>query len=770
MMALPGVLQLARRHHLIAGGLVVLLGLVWNLASSYHTLRLVLFAGNPAWLAVPTAEGSRVGIVRPKSPADGVLRRGDEIVAVDGKGVGRTFDARGHFGFEPPRAYEILVRRGGRLEALRLETVPYGLSYSSFSLLGLLAVQWIFWAVGAAVFLMRPDDALPRLLSRVLLLFALGLSPQLPIEKLSQADVHLFAAAQLAASLFWPSFLHLFLAFPEPSPLLRRFPGMVRWIYVMGSAFVVATVGLVVLAGLQPAAVAAFLSQPSALSWLLSLLVGAFAVSGLGSLLLSYRSASAVGRRRLGVVVAGCLLGFLPLLGFIYAELTGDIRDMGLWAGRLLLLSAILGLPLVPLSFAYAIVKHQVIPVGTLVRRSLRYLLVARGFVILQALEVVVVLAIMLLGPPARWLATLPLAAAVLVTLTVTAVTLGAHVLLHRRVMPRIDRRFFRAGYDTQRILADVGQATRQAQDVEDVVRLALGRVREALHPESAAVFLRDERSGHYRLAPAEDAGSAVLRADSALAQRLRRSPAPLDTAGDGILLPIVAKDDLLGILSIGPRLGDLPYSGEDRDLLNAVAWQLAFAVENTRLLRRLVEQQRLRHEIQMARDVQRRLFPARPPATPRLELAGVCYPAQGIGGDYYDFLPMDDGRIAIAVADVAGKGIAAALLMSIVQASLRSQYRSGVALPELVASMNELLYRSTARNSFASFFVAQRRAAGSPTSTPATTRPCSCAPPRRASGSSVAGAWPPWRVAMQSRWRRRRPRPTCACSTAAAW
>ncbi len=707
MMALSGKRFLARRLHLIAGGFVVLLGLAWNLTSSYHTLRLVVFSGYPAWLAVPTQDGSRVGVVRPDSPGEGRLRRGDEIVAVDGKGVARTFDARAYFAFEPPRPYDILIRRDGRLQALRLEAIPYGFSYASFSLVGLLAVQWIFWAVGAAVFLMRPHDAVPRLLSRVLLLFALGLSAHVPMEKVSGADLVLLGAAQLMASVFWPSFLHLFLVFPEPSPLLRRFPSLVRWVYVIGSTFVVATMGVVVLAAVQREAVAAFFSQPSPLSTLLSVLVGLFSVAGLGSLVLSYRSASPVGRRRLGVVVAGCLLGFLPLLGLVYAELAGDIREH-LWAGRLLVLSAILGLPLVPLSFAYAIVKHQVIPVGILVRRSLRYLLVARGFLILEVLDVTLVLGVLLLGPPARWLSTLPLPAAVLFTMAVTTLALGALVLLHKRVMPRIDRRFFRESYDTQRILADVGQAAREKGSVDEVLRLALECVREALHPESAGFFLHDEQTGHYRLEAGEEAGSVVLRADSPIVERLRRSPLPLDTDGDGILLPIVAKGDLLGILSLGPRLGDLPYSAEDRDLLNAVAWQVAFAVENTRLVRRMVEQQRLRHEIQMAGEVQRRLFPARPPESHRLELAGLCHPAQGIGGDYYDFLPMGDGRIGIAVADVAGKGISAALLMSIVQASLRSQYRGGVALPELVASMNELLYRSTARNSFASFFVAQ--------------------------------------------------------------
>jgi sigma-B regulation protein RsbU (phosphoserine phosphatase) len=239
------------------------------------------------------------------------------------------------------------------------------------------------------------------------------------------------------------------------------------------------------------------------------------------------------------------------------------------------------------------------------------------------------------------------------------------------------------------------------------VLQVGLDRVADAVHPESSGVFLRDETTGHYVLATGEERGSAALRADSAVVQRLRRSPAALDAERDGILLPIVAKGDLLGILSLGPRLGDLPYDGEDRALLNAVAWQMAFAVENTRLVRRMVEEARLRREIELAGDVQRRLFPEQPPETRRLELAGLCHPAQGIGGDYYDFLATGDGRVGIAVADVAGKGISAALLMSVVQASLRSQYGE-VPLPELVASMNRLLYRSTARNAFASFFLAQ--------------------------------------------------------------
>jgi sigma-B regulation protein RsbU (phosphoserine phosphatase) len=159
----------------------------------------------------------------------------------------------------------------------------------------------------------------------------------------------------------------------------------------------------------------------------------------------------------------------------------------------------------------------------------------------------------------------------------------------------------------------------------------------------------------------------------------------------------------------LGPRLGDLPYSREDKQFLMAVAWQMAFAIQNTQLIEEAAEQERLRHELAIAANVQRRLFPECPPSFARLDLAGVCQPAGGVGGDYYDFLVLDETKVGIAVADVAGKGISAALLMSTVQASLRSQAPSvNDNLIELVSSMNRLLHGSTDVSSYATFFYSQ--------------------------------------------------------------
>jgi sigma-B regulation protein RsbU (phosphoserine phosphatase) len=174
------------------------------------------------------------------------------------------------------------------------------------------------------------------------------------------------------------------------------------------------------------------------------------------------------------------------------------------------------------------------------------------------------------------------------------------------------------------------------------------------------------------------------------------------------LLVQIVAKNSLLGIISLGPRLSELPFSSEDREMLAAVASQIAFAIENARLVHKAVEEERIRRELDMAAQTQRRLFPAEAPRSDAAELAGVCVPARGVGGDYYDFLKFDNRQLGVAVADVAGKGISAALVMSIVQASLRSQAELVRDRPtDLAATMNRLLYSSTYPHDYATFFFA---------------------------------------------------------------
>lgn len=184
--------------------------------------------------------------------------------------------------------------------------------------------------------------------------------------------------------------------------------------------------------------------------------------------------------------------------------------------------------------------------------------------------------------------------------------------------------------------------------------------------------------------------------------ERLRETKARL-------AVPLRTRKEILGVLLLGPPLAHNEYSAVQRHLLGNCAQQFALLIENARLTDRVVEQEKLRRDLALAAEVQRRLLPDKPPGSAAMGIAAVSVPARSVGGDYYDFLEVAGHQIGIALADIAGKGVAAALIMSVVQASLRIISAEGnVSLPELAAKMNRFLYRSTGSNSYATFFYAQ--------------------------------------------------------------
>jgi phosphoserine phosphatase RsbU/P len=697
---------MSERLRIAAVGAVCALFVAYAGVNAFASVRLLLGSGTPAWLSTYRGDVLRVGQVRPGSPVEGILLPRDELVAVDGRGVTVGFDVRTAVP-GPPRPYLVVVRRDGHLRTLALATIPYGLSVSSFFVLAFPIVGALFLLTGGAVFALRPHDQRARLLAVSFALFAASIPVPYPVERLPAWAIAVLVAGQAASIFFWPTLLNLFLVFPEPSPLLKRLPRLVPLLYLLPVLLFPLALCIDVLQAIDRPLGFAVLGPGSPLAMVFIGAMILFATAALVSPVLTYRSSSVTSRRKLRVVVVGTLAGFLPSLLLILTSMVFDLYALPLWLARTLFFWCVLSLLLVPIAFAYAIVRHQVIPIRLLIRRGVRYLLVSRGFYLVEAAAVVAAIVFVLTGSRAAALDRIGGRADILATGSAAVVVFAALQLLNRRVMPAIDRRFLRQAYDSASIQEAIGEAARRLPSVDDLLALVAGQIEAALYPETLAVFLRDAATGHYSCAFPPPDGLAEISSRAPLIQHFRGAPEARQTEEGGLLLPIVAQSDVIGVLALGPRRGDLPYSREDRQLLQAVSWQLAFAIENAQLVRRKADEERMRREMAMASEVQRRLFPEGPLPSSRLDIIGLCIPALGVGGDYYDFLYLREGLIGIAVADVAGKGISAALLMSVVQASLRSQAGS-VSPTELVASMNRLLYRSAARNRFASLFYAE--------------------------------------------------------------
>jgi len=302
-----------------------------------------------------------------------------------------------------------------------------------------------------------------------------------------------------------------------------------------------------------------------------------------------------------------------------------------------------------------------------------------------------------------------------------------------------IDRRFFREAYNAEQVLSDLGDQVRGIVESRSLIETVATRLSETLHIPQVAVLLGG--NGPYRPAFALGYGTPpnvsfpqgtgtvkVLQANKEPARVyfddpgswLYRDPAVNEQERTGLadlhaelLLPLSTRDQLLGFISLGPKRSDEPYSGTDVRLLKSVAAQTGLALENARLMSAIADEvaqrERLNREVEIAREVQERLFPQTLPPIAGVEYAGACRPALGVGGDYYDFLALPGGQLGIAIGDVSGKGIAAALTMASLQASLRGEAtRAPEDLAALVSNVNRLVYEASSANRYATFFYAQ--------------------------------------------------------------
>jgi phosphoserine phosphatase RsbU/P len=174
-----------------------------------------------------------------------------------------------------------------------------------------------------------------------------------------------------------------------------------------------------------------------------------------------------------------------------------------------------------------------------------------------------------------------------------------------------------------------------------------------------------------------------------------------------GLAVPLGAGARLEGVLAVGERVSGAPFSEEDHDFAQTLARQAVAALESARLHRMQVEKQRQDRELQIAREIQQSLFPSGCPELDGFEVAAESRPCHEVGGDYYDFISLGEGRLALAVADVSGKGTPASILMASVHASL--QALAGTASPAVVMErVNRFLFASTQANKYATLFYAE--------------------------------------------------------------
>ena len=666
--------------------------------------------------------------VDPNSPAEQAgLHARDRIVAVNGRALSTQnpfYDAvsRGR----PGDRVLFEIQNAGTGDFLNVGAVlePRLNQSSAFTSAQRIAAQLInyyqipFAVVALAVLFLRRDSLHAWLLAFLFAGCITG-SPLASLLPLVHPALRGFMLAfMLAFYGLFPAFFYWFFAtFPVPSPLDRRLPRLKYDLFILGCLTLPAAIWAGIAASLDP--VSAFMrSLPHAL---VAVLGYGYALSGFGLGLVSliwnlFAASDEAARRKMRVVVWGNVIGFGPLFLLVFSASLWSRSPWSLpfwiWGVPVLLLG------LMPLSFAYAVVKHRVLEIPVLLRRSARYLLVQRGF--LSIILLLAVLATLLLASwfsrkyPAQSRLALPLGTGFGVLLVVSGTQ------LHGRVRQQLDRAFFRSAYDARVVLEDLAAKTRSTTTREELDGLLRQQIDQALHPQFTTLYLASNdgllKSRRAEFPPlscdSEFARELADRAEARDAESLDHFP--LAAPKPECVVPIVAPEQnrLQGLMILGPRLSEEPYSREDKRLLLSVAMQASTVLRSIGLAETIADRiegdRRVAQEIEIARQVQRKLLPQSLPRLTTFDYAGECRQARAVGGDYYDFLDLGEGKVGFVLADVAGKGMSAALLMANLQANLRSQSVLAVReLSQLLQSVNRLFFENTEENRYATAFVA---------------------------------------------------------------
>ena len=283
-----------------------------------------------------------------------------------------------------------------------------------------------------------------------------------------------------------------------------------------------------------------------------------------------------------------------------------------------------------------------------------------------------------------------------------------------------IENVFMRDRLDYRNILQELSRdilttldSTKLRQKITSTLKEAMSlRDVTLLLPNSDGTFSAQKRGGHLFFKP-DDEWIRLLKEESeaigfdelTLRSRETKALEELKALSAYLLIPFIHRNNLVGILILGEKASKTPFTAEDMTILSVLSNQAAIALENAGLYQETLEKQRMEEELGLAREIQKNLLPTLVPMDERFELLGYNLPSKEVGGDYYDFISLDERRVGIAIGDISGKGIPAAILMSNLQAALRISAARSESTWEVLRQLNIHISRTTSAEKFATFF-----------------------------------------------------------------
>ncbi len=279
--------------------------------------------------------------------------------------------------------------------------------------------------------------------------------------------------------------------------------------------------------------------------------------------------------------------------------------------------------------------------------------------------------------------------------------------------------------------LHDVSRAIESSENLDTLLKYILKKAKKLMKVESASLMLALEETNELEfkvvLGPKSEgvkpfrlpigqgiSGWVALHGEPILIPDVYADPR-FDPSFDKrsgyrtrsmLCVPLIYESKVTGVMTVLNRLDMEPFGESDKTLLMTFAAQAALAIENTKLLMAALEKERLDQELRMASEIQNLLLPGEIPLRDQLDIDATYIPCKEMSGDFYDIIVLDENRTVFVVADVSGKGIPGAMVVSNMQASLKAYLKYSSNLIELVTHLNEAIMLNTTSDRYITFFI----------------------------------------------------------------
>jgi serine phosphatase RsbU (regulator of sigma subunit) len=651
-----------------------------------------------------TEKGFFITDIIPGGEADkSGLRNGDILLAINDKAVKNTQDATLILNSYKDEYINYTILRNEQIIMINLWVYKYfNVLFLIFSLLG-----FGFLIVAFLVGYSKPKEFASQLF------FFLGCSASSGLliysGTLAGSFVYFYYNNLIFALIFHPLFIHFFLTYP----IKYEFRHRRKFILIAYLLTPLYTLLLMLLRYLSKSNIVNLIS-----SLFIYLLVLYF-VLGLTFFILSYkRVKDPVLKKSLRTILIGFLIGFS---GFIYFGVFQIIMKKPVFLINTFYLLPVFLVIAIPFSFGISIFKYRILDTEFIIKRGLIFgiltILIVGGYLFL-----VFIIDSLFSGLIQN---------RQILTIIIILIVAFTFDIVNNRAKDFVDRFLYKERYNYRKSLLKFSKELTFYSDINEAFAKIIFNIKEIMSVIKVSIWIKDDvykqLLNEYHLINSKDDNVAlnmgeifskifiyihepvILNSYFLIEKKFTNEERNfISSTGIVLSVPILIKDMLIGTLNLGQKLSGKAYSDEDIDLLKSITYQIGIALENSRLKKEEIEKQKLERELLIAKNIQSALLPKEHNVIEGMDISCESRPAKYIGGDFCDYIKLNDKEILITVADVSGKGVPAALYMTKVQTLIQFAAKLFMNPKDILIEINKQIYSQLERNSFVTMVIAK--------------------------------------------------------------